>query len=73
MVTPATLFRADTPGDLAGPYISQFLWKNIPFGATSIVQKYRTAVPGNDFLKSYSEWSSIQTESLRRLLIPLIP
>src|SRR5262249_47862349 len=27
-VTPGTLFRGETPGDLAGPYISQFLCKD---------------------------------------------
>jgi len=60
VVTPGTLFRGDTPSDLAGPYLSQFLWKNIPFGATTIVQKYRTAVAGDDFMKSYVEWLNIQ-------------
>src|SRR5206468_12796940 len=30
-VTPETLFRGITPGDLAGPYVSQFLGKPIPF------------------------------------------
>jgi hypothetical protein len=60
LVAPGTLFRGDTPGDLSGPYLSQFLWKNIPFGATTIVQKYHTAVAGDDFMKSYAEWSNIQ-------------
>jgi hypothetical protein len=27
-VTIETLFRGNTPGDLTGPYISQFLWKD---------------------------------------------
>jgi hypothetical protein len=49
-VTPATLFRGQTPGDLTGPYISQFLWKDVPYGSTPIVQKIRTAVTGIDFL-----------------------
>jgi membrane-associated phospholipid phosphatase len=50
LVTPGTLFRGDTPGDLIGPYISQFLWKDVPYGATTIVQRYRTTVPGDDYL-----------------------
>ncbi|MGH9922261.1 MAG: twin-arginine translocation signal domain-containing protein, partial [Nitrososphaerales archaeon] len=32
-VTPRTIFRGNTLGDLVGPYISQFLWKDIPYGA----------------------------------------
>jgi len=54
-VTPGTLFRGDTPGDRVGPYLSQFLWKNVPFGATTIVQRYRTTVPGDDFMTSFAD------------------
>jgi hypothetical protein len=60
MVTPASLYRGDTPGDVAGPFLSQFLCMDIPFGATTVVQRYRTAVPGDDFMQSYGKWSSIQ-------------
>lgn len=55
-VTSKTLFRGDTPGDLQGPYISQFLWLEIPFGATTVVQKYRTTVAGDDHLTQYEDW-----------------
>src|SRR6266849_6705480 len=30
-VTTGTLFRGVAPGDLAGPYLSQFLWQPVPF------------------------------------------
>jgi hypothetical protein len=59
-VTPDTLFRGFTDGDLTGPYISQFLWKNIPYGSTTVVQKYKTAAPGTDYMTSYSDWLNIQ-------------
>jgi PAP2 superfamily len=59
-VTPATLFRGDTAGDLVGPYISQFLWKNVPYGATPIVQKIQTTSPSVDYLISYPDWLAIQ-------------
>ena len=59
-VTSDTLFRANTPGDLTGPYISQFLWKDIPYGATTIVQRYRTTIPGDDHVTSYTDWLNIQ-------------
>ncbi|MFJ8529321.1 vanadium-dependent haloperoxidase [Bacillus sp. NPDC094106] len=59
-VTTGTLFRGGTPGDLIGPYISQFLWKDVPYGATTIVQRYRTALPSKDYMTSYKEWLDIQ-------------
>jgi hypothetical protein len=60
VVTTGTLFRGGTPGDLIGPYISQFLWKDIPFGATTIVQRYRTTIAGDDHMTLYKEWLDIQ-------------
>jgi hypothetical protein len=63
MVTTGTLFRGNTPGDLKGPYISQFLWKEIPFGSTKIPQKYRTTVAADDYMTSYDEWLNIQNGS----------
>src|SRR5205085_11392558 len=48
-VRPDTIFRADNPGHLTGPYLSQFLWKPIPIGSTKQEQKYRTPSTGNDF------------------------
>lgn len=55
-VTPGTLFRGITPGDLVGPYISQFLWKDYGFGAQFVSQKMRTTIPGDDYLTTYSDW-----------------
>jgi hypothetical protein len=63
-VTPATLFRGEMAGDLVGPYISQFLWKNIPYGATPIVQRILTTSPGVDYLISYSDWLAVQNGAM---------
>lgn len=59
-VTPQTLFRFDVPGALDGPYISQFLYKDIPFGATVIPQRYRVPLADKDFMTNYSDWLNIQ-------------
>jgi hypothetical protein len=59
-VTPDTLFRGFTGGDLVGPYISQFLLKPIPFGAQSIDQRMRTVAPAVDYMTEYDEWLNIQ-------------
>jgi hypothetical protein len=59
-VTPATLFRGLTPGDLTGPYISQFLYKPCPIGVNYIEQRMRTHVAGLNFMTQYSHWLSVQ-------------
>ena len=59
-VTADTLFRGNTPGDLTGPYLSQLLWKTVPYGLSAIEQRYRFAVPAIDFMTAYSEWLNIQ-------------
>ena len=59
-VTTRTLFRGVTPGDLAGPYLSQFMWLPTPFGADFIDNRMRTKVPGLDHLTHYAEWLNIQ-------------
>lgn len=63
-VTPETLFRGSTEGDLAGPYISQFLWKPVPFLPIKIEQKIRTAVPGVDYMTDFEGWLAIQNGAL---------
>lgn len=55
-VTAATLFRGLTAGDLTGPYISQFLWKDFNYGVQSVSQKMRTTIPGDDYLTNYGDW-----------------
>ena len=52
-VTPATIFRGNTPGDLAGPYLSQFLLKECPFGSLTISQRQQTVVAGLDYLTAF--------------------
>lgn len=59
-ITPATLYRGETPGDLVGPYLSQFLWHDVPYGPTRIEQRYFRPVDGNDFMLGIPEWLAIQ-------------
>ena len=59
-VTSATIFRGTTPGDLTGPYLSQFLLNPITYGMTTVTQSFSTFMPGIDFLTSPAEWLSIQ-------------
>ncbi|MFM8395901.1 MAG: hypothetical protein ACKOB4_18435, partial [Acidobacteriota bacterium] len=55
-VTERVLFRGLTEGDIRGPYISQFLWRDIQYGSESISRKIRTTIPGDDYLTTFPEW-----------------
>ena len=59
-VTAGTVFRGETPGDLVGPYISQFLFKPIPMGNLVIDQRYPTPAPGDDFMTTQADWLAVQ-------------
>ena len=74
-VTPGTLFRANAlyfdaadpkgrsvtpPGVLDGPLISQFLLRDVPYGAQWIGAQIRTALPASEFMTDYDEWLAIQ-------------
>jgi hypothetical protein len=61
--TPSTLFRGRDAGSLAGPYISQFLWKEIGLSPFPVVQRFRSAAPGSDYLGEYDRWLSLQNGS----------
>lgn len=74
VVTPATLFRGNTPGDLVGPYVSQFLLMGnadkdlglteksgfITYGTQKIDQRQKTAIAGKDYLTQFENWLVIQ-------------
>jgi hypothetical protein len=59
-VTPHTLFRGLTPGDLNGPYLAQFFWLPAPFGANFVEQKISPTVAGLDYLTSFDDWLEAQ-------------
>jgi hypothetical protein len=59
-VTPATIFRDDTAGALAGPWLSQFLTLDYAYGATPVPQKIRTVVPDRDYMTSFADWLAVQ-------------
>jgi hypothetical protein len=63
-VTPATLFRGMSAGGRRGPYLSQFLVRDIPLSPIRVPQKIRTAVPGRDYMTSVDEWLPIQNGGL---------
>jgi membrane-associated phospholipid phosphatase len=59
-VTVQTLFRGVTAGEKIGPYLSQFLWKTVPFGMTTIPQQYAAGTAHVDFMTDVAECLRIQ-------------
>lgn len=59
-ITPATIFRGTTPGELTGPLLSQFLLKAIPYGSLEISQRQKTVVADKDYMTSYNDWLAVQ-------------
>lgn len=61
-ITPATLFRGPTVGDLIGPYLSQFLLLDAQMGSFFMPQKYQSADPEVNYLTTVpdflSKWSN---------------
>ncbi|GAE00669.1 PAP2 family protein [Clostridium botulinum B str. Osaka05] len=72
-VTTETLFRSNIPDTLEGPYVSQFLLKDIPFGAKTITQKYIVPVEKIDYMTSYNEWLNIQNGQAPSSILKLDP
>ncbi len=60
VLTPGTIFRGETGGDLDGPYISQFLWQDFSFGPVDVTQRYQAGVSGLDFMKDQANWLNVQ-------------
>jgi membrane-associated phospholipid phosphatase len=59
-VEPALLFRGLTNGGRTGPYLSQFLLRDIPMTPIRVPQKIRTAVAGREHMTAVDEWLNIQ-------------
>lgn len=63
-VTPRVLSRGLTPGDKAGPYMSQFFYQPVSFGANEVSQKIRTVLGagsgGQDYMTDFDSWLAVQ-------------
>ena len=70
VVNPETVFRGETPGDLDGPHISQFLLKDVPYGNTSIEQRYVAPAAGIDYMTDYTSWLNVQNGAAATPLVP---
>ncbi len=70
-VTPQNVFRAPLPGASVGPYVSQFLYLNIPIDNIEFSQIYPSLTPGSNYMADYDEFLSIQNGAVAPPLPPL--
>ncbi|MFC4565143.1 vanadium-dependent haloperoxidase [Nocardiopsis mangrovi] len=63
-VTPRSLFRGTSRGDLVGPFLSQFLLRDVRFGTHTIVQRQDTIEPV-DYATDFGEWLAVQRGAAR--------
>jgi hypothetical protein len=62
-VTPQNIFRGRftaNDGNVKGPYVSQFMIQPTSYGAQELDQKYRTFLPGQEFMTSVATYQNIQ-------------
>lgn len=70
-ITVKTLFRGFTKGDQIGPFISQFLIRDVPFGPQTFPAKIQPAV-AQDYMMTPTTWLNVQKGCLPSPL-PLLP
>ncbi len=60
-VTPGTLFRGPLAGEAIGPYLSQFLVLDVPYGSQMTPAKVAFGLPGTgDYMKTWETWLDVQ-------------
>ncbi len=60
-VTPATIFRDRTPGALAGPYLSQFMVHDVPYGAQLTSARVAFGLPATaNYMTDEASWLAAQ-------------
>ncbi|HEY0378365.1 MAG TPA: vanadium-dependent haloperoxidase [Pyrinomonadaceae bacterium] len=57
---PTYLFRGVYLGEQEGPYVSQFLYRDTPYGSQFIPAMIRTVLPEVDYMTAYGDWLEVQ-------------
>ncbi len=70
-ITVKTLFRGFTKGDQTGPFLSQFLIRDVPFGPQTFPAKIQPAV-AQDYMMDPASWLFVQKGCMPSPL-PLLP
>lgn len=63
-VTPPLLFRGSSRGGRIGGFVSQFLYRDLPWTPIRVPQKIRTAVPNRDYGTDEQHWLALQNGAI---------
>lgn len=66
-LTSRTVFRGLSPENKRSPYISQFLWNNVPLGSNTFDQKINVPVAELDYMHTFDRWLDLQRGAIPRL------
>jgi hypothetical protein len=66
-VSPYTLVRAAVPDGLVGPYISQFLLRDVQYGTLQVSQRQDTVRLDVNYMIDFNEWLAVQRGAPRSL------
>lgn len=72
-VTPKTIFRGNTQGDLVGPYVSQFLLLPFKYGVGPIIQKYPCSQPNINYLTAIDKLLDTENGTIVEPINPPLP
>ena len=59
-ITRDTIFRGFTRGDLTGPYLSQFIIRDIPYGRQTIFNTLQPLTPNVNYMTDQNSWLFVQ-------------
>jgi hypothetical protein len=72
-ITPENLFRGNFFGDNVGPYVSQFLYFDVPYGSSIITQKYRSPKPEVNHMTDYASALAVLNGQGATTILDLVP
>lgn len=75
-VTPQNLFRGQVvagDGNVAGPYLSQFMIQPTFFGAQPLSQRFQNFLPAQDFMTNVREYERVQNGGVPRFSLSFDP
>ncbi len=67
-VTSDNIFRGTHQGDGKGPYLSQFLLKDVAYGSLTIEQRQKTVLARKNYLTTYADWLNAQNGQVKSLI-----
>ncbi len=74
-VTPQNVFRGNTPGDLAGPWLSQFMVWDVPYGAQKTLAQIDFGLPyGTNYMTDEASYLATQNGAKPSIVpLPITP